>query len=242
MWTYDRPTVRPHHRHINVYSHTFYLIWEPRRKLIAHQCCDQLTSVKTGNPLTSIIWPYRGLRCRPIEVEYFLRLSADKLLVFKWSQAQVYFLKFIWNTLCLCNYGPALLRSFFQTNPGRKNSASYLKIQVGKTFFTMATLYVQLLCPDWSKFDRWAPAEDYAASWNLFTLTAEADILLCQLVIFLTVFFHWMCKMKYSCYQESSVIHGWFVYWVFGWEMRRLSKSEIMHRFRFSPCLMCKRV
>ena len=20
--------------------------------------------------------------------------------------------------------------------------------------------------------------------------------------------------MKYSCYQESSVIHGWFVYWV----------------------------
>ena len=41
---------------------------------------------------------------------------------------------------------------------------------------------------------------------------------------FLTVFFHWMYKMKYSCYQESSVIHGWFVYWVFGWEMRRLSK------------------
>ena len=30
--------------------------------------------------------------------------------------------------------------------------------------------------------------------------------------------------MKYSCYQESSVIHGWFVYWVFGEEMRRLSK------------------
>ena len=64
----------------------------------------------------------------------------------------------------------------------------------------------------------------YAASWNLFTLTAEADRVFCQLVMFLTVFFHWMYKMKYSCYQESSVIHGWFVYWVFGWEMRRLSK------------------
>ena len=25
-------------------------------------------------------------------------------------------------------------------------------------------------------------------------------------------FFHWMCKMKYSCHQDSSVIHGWFVY------------------------------
>ena len=42
----------------------------------------------------------------------------------------------------------------------------------------------------------------YAASWNLFTLTAEADRVLCQLVMFLTVFFHWMHKMKFSCYQE----------------------------------------
>ena len=42
----------------------------------------------------------------------------------------------------------------------------------------------------------------------MFTLTAEADRVLCQLVMFLTVFFHWMYKMKYSCYQESSVIHG----------------------------------
>ena len=60
-----------------------------------------------------------------------------------------------------------------------------------------------------------------AASWKLFTLTAKADRVLCQLVMFLTVFFHSMYKMKYSCYQESSVIHGWFVYWVFGWEMRQ---------------------
>ena len=54
----------------------------------------------------------------------------------------------------------------------------------------------------------------YAAS--CLTLTAEADRVLCQLVMFFNVFFHWMYKMKYSCYQESSVIHGWFVYWVFG--------------------------
>ena len=47
--------------------------------------------------------------------------------------------------------------------------------------------------------------------------------------------------MKYSCYQESSVIHGWFVYWVFGWEIRRLSKSEIRFRmasFSFSPSVL----
>ena len=57
----------------------------------AHQCCDHLTAVKTGYPLTSITSPYRGLRYRPIEIEYFMKLSADKLLNFKWSQAQVHF-------------------------------------------------------------------------------------------------------------------------------------------------------
>ena len=94
-WSRDRPTdrqtVRPHHRHTNAYSHTFSLLWEPKRKLIAHQGCHQLTAVKTGYPLTGITWLYRGLRCRPIKVEYFLKLSADNLLVFKWSQAHVYF-------------------------------------------------------------------------------------------------------------------------------------------------------
>ena len=51
----------------------------------------------------------------------------------------------------------------------------------------------------------------YAASWvlfTLFTLTAEADRVLRQVVMFLTVFFHWMYKMKFSSYQESSVNHG----------------------------------
>ena len=48
----------------------------------------------------------------------------------------------------------------------------------------------------------------YAASGILFTLTAEGDRVLSQLVMFLTVFLHWMQKMKFSCYQESSVIHG----------------------------------
>ena len=38
-----------------IYQHNLFMpIWEPRRKLIAHQCCDQLTAVKTRYPLTSI--------------------------------------------------------------------------------------------------------------------------------------------------------------------------------------------
>ena len=57
--------------------------------------------------------------------------------------------------------------------------------------------------------------------------------------------------MKYSCHQDCSVIHGWFVYCAFCWRMHRLSKSlEI--RFRMAsfskmslptcPCLRHKRV
>ena len=67
----------------------------------------------------------------------------------------------------------------------------------------------------------------YFDSWNWQSF-------FCQLVMFLTTFFYWIHKMKYSCYQdrESSVIHGWFVCWIFGWEMRGLSKSEI--RFRMA--------
>ena len=38
--------------------------------------------------------------------------------------------------------------------------------------------------------------------------------------------FNWIYKMKQSCYQDSSDIRGWFVYWVFGRETRRLSKSS----------------
>ena len=117
---------------------------------------------------------------------------------------------------------------------GPENSASYLKIQAGKTFsyhgHALVTLYVQFLCSDWSNLTGEFMRKIYAASWNLFTIfdswSWHSFVSTCT-VMFFNVFFHWMNKMKYSCYQESSVVHGWFVYWVFGWEMRRLSKSEI---------------
>ena len=83
----ERPSVRTTGK--PMFTHIFQLVWERRKKLIAHQCCDQMTAVKTGHPLTSTTWPYRGVRCRPIEVKYFLKLSADKLLVLKGSQAPV---------------------------------------------------------------------------------------------------------------------------------------------------------
>ena len=132
--------------------------------------------------------------------------------------------------LCLC---AAQLKFWFQTDLGRENSASYYRQgrQLLLTLLTMVTRWSRSTSNFYALIGQNLTGEFmwkiYAASWNLFTLTAEADIVLCHLVMFLTVFFHWMYKMKYSCYQESSVIHGWFVYWIFGWEMRFLSKSEI---------------
>ena len=32
--------------------------------------------------------------------------------------------------------------------------------------------------------------------------------------------------MKYSCYQECSLIHGWFVYWVFSLTNASLVKAD----------------
>ena len=86
---------------------------------------------KHGNPLTSTTWPYRGLKCRPIEVEYFFKVI--RWQSFKWSPAQVYFFQcFIWNMLCLCHYGPALLGFWFQTDLGSENSSSFFKSTGGE--------------------------------------------------------------------------------------------------------------
>ena len=129
----------------------------------------------------------------------------------------------------------SIIKILIETDFERENSASYLKLQAGKTFpycdHALITLYVQFLFSDCSKFDRWAQAENlcsilklvYFGRWSRQSFVSTCDVFNC--VFPLDV-------MKYSCYQESSVIHGWFVYWVFGWEMRRLSKSEI--RFRLA--------
>ena len=108
----------------------------------------------------------------------FLKLSAEKLL-------------FIWNMLCLCHYGPALLRVWFQSNLGREKWASYSEIHAGKTFsyqgHALVTLYVQFLCSDWSKFDRWAHAESLCSilklvhfdSWSWQSFVSTCDVFNC---------------------------------------------------------------
>ena len=114
----------------------------------------------------------------------------------------------------------------------------------------LITLYVQFLCCDWSKFDRWVHARSYAASGNLLTdnwswqsFMSSCDVLNCLFLL--------NAQNEISCYQDCSVIHGWFVHCAFCWQMHHLSKSlEIRSQMAsFSkmslltcPCLRHKRV
>ena len=89
---------------------------------IGHQCCDQLTAVKTGYPPTSITWPYRGLRCRPIEVKYsfeVIRWQVTSFQVIAGSSLIFFsFMKYVW-------FWAAQLKFWFKNDLGPENSGSY---------------------------------------------------------------------------------------------------------------------
>ena len=194
-----------------------------------------------------MLWSIDSCQNRVSADQYHLTVSRAQVLthrgrVFFWSYpltnyqfqmiegSSLFFQGFISNMLRLCHYGPVLLGFWFQTDRESENSASYYRQgrQLLLTLLTMITRWSRSTSNFYALIGQDLTGElmrkIYAASWILCTLTAEADRVLCQLVMFLTVFFLCMCKMKCSRYQESSVIHGWFVYWLFGWEMRRLSK------------------
>ena len=72
------------------------VVWEPKRKLIAHQYCDQLTTVKTGyadqyhlSVPRAQVSTHRG--------RAFFEVIRWQIASFKWSQGQVYFS----NDMCL---------------------------------------------------------------------------------------------------------------------------------------------
>ena len=93
--------------------------------------------------------------------------------------------------LCSC---ATQLKFWFQTDLGRENSASHA-LQAGKTVafdfshhgHAMVTLYVQFLCSDWPKFDRWVHAENlcsilnlvYFDSWSWQSFVSTCDVFNC---------------------------------------------------------------
>ena len=86
-----------------------------------------------------------------------------------------------------------MIKFWLQTDLGRESSASCL--QAGKTVafdfshhgHALVTFYVQFLCSDWSKFDRWVHAENlcsililvYFDSWSGQSLVSTCDVFNC---------------------------------------------------------------
>ena len=102
----------------------------------------------------------------------------------------------------------------------------------------LVTLYVQFLCCDWSKFDRWVHAENlcsilklvYFESWSWQSFGSACDVFNClfprsfkSLLLLTASLFIGVLVEKYVACQSRKSDFGW-------------------HRFRFSPCLMRKRV
>ena len=107
----------------------------------------------------------------------FFEVIRWQITSFKWSHAQVYFFKwFIWN-ICLCHYGPALLRFWFQTDLAAKIQPFSQQYRRGKSILTMVTRWsrsTSKFSSDWSTFARWVHAENlcsilkvaYFDSWS----------------------------------------------------------------------------
>ena len=79
-------------------------------KMTAASSKSPLTTVKTGYPLTSISWPYRGLRYLPIEVENFFEVFCWQVTSFQMIAGSSSFFSCIGNKLCLW---AGLLRFWF---------------------------------------------------------------------------------------------------------------------------------
>ena len=102
---------------------------------------------------------------------------------------------------------------------GRKDSC----FRLSHHGHALVTLYVQFLCSDWSKFDRWVHGKNlrsilklvYFDSWSWQSFVSTCDVFNCLV--------YWVLVEKCVACQSRKSDFGWY-------------------RFRFSPFLMRKRV
>ena len=161
-----------------------------------HPCCDQLTAVKTVYPLTSIAWPYRALRYRPTEFEYFFEIIRWQVTTFQMiAGSSSIFFKCMWNKLCSWT---APLKFWFQTDLGHENwcregSRFWLFSPWSRVGHTLLLIFMLWLVKIWQLSSCGKCMQHLETCF----LIAEADRVLCrQLVTFLTVFFHWIYKIN----------------------------------------------
>ena len=118
--TVHRPPDSPYHRHTTLSSYNS--LGACSLLLYIHVTIHviQLTAVKTVYSLTIIAWPYRALRYRPTEFEYFFEIIGWQVATFQMTAgSSSIFFKCMWNKLCSW---AAPLKFGFQTDLGRENS------------------------------------------------------------------------------------------------------------------------
>ena len=143
---------------------------------------------------------------------------------------------------------PAILRFWFQTDLRRKNSASFLKIQAGKTFsyhgHGLVTLHVQFLCSDWLKLNLtgefmrkiykscllWQlKLTEFASTCDVFNCLFPLDVQN-EIQLLSKVFsYSWLVCLLGSSLRNASLVKA--ANPKFGW-----------HRFCFSPCWVRMRI
>ena len=122
--------------------------------------------------------------------------------------------------LCLCHYDPALLRFWFQTDLGRENSAMFFKYMRGRPFLTMVTRWSRSTSNSYTLIGQKLTGEFMRKFMqhreSCLNLRVEADRVLCQLGMYLTVFSTGCTKWNTAAIKSlllfmSPVIHGLFI-------------------------------
>ena len=126
-------------------------------------------------------------------------------------------------------------------------------IQAGKTVafdfsrhvHALVTLYVQFLCSDWSKFDRWVHAENFCSilnlvyfdswSWRSFVSTCDVFNFLFPLDVQNEI----QLLSEVFCYPRLVCLLG---FWLRNTSLVKVEIRFRMASFSFSSCLMRKRV
>ena len=128
--------------------------------LIAHQCCEQLTAVKTRYTLASITWPYRGLRCRPIQFEYFSEVIRWQVTSFQMIAGSfLIHMKYV----VFISLRPSAINILISVKKSREDAFHF-----SHHSHALVTLHVQFLCCNWSKFDRWVHTYNLCPILRLF--------------------------------------------------------------------------
>ena len=163
------PSIYPYHRATNVKSHFLASVGACNLIVHIHIVVNWQLS-KQG-----ICWPVShdritGSGVDPSSLHAFLKLSADKLLIFKWSQAQV---KFFFNAQAIsCVHKPCYLSFDFKLTldskiqlvfTGREGSCFWLFSLWSLVGYALHPIFIS----DWSKFDRWIHVKNLCCIWKL---------------------------------------------------------------------------